>query len=267
MQITPGWAGYVARTGADSFSEVRGRWVQPRVICNRPGSAAAFWIGLGGAARESLSLEQVGTSADCSARANLSYSAWYQLWPGRVVELPISVRAGDMIEAALAVTGGTVSISLRDVSTGLTVTETREMFEPETDSAEWIVEAPAMCFVTCSLLPLATFDRITFTDTYATADAHTGTISDANWASSRIKMGVPRGRTFATPSPLFDGGSSFQVSRRTSRTATTSSVAGSCSCRGAWREQTSSLPARSARCDRASSQRGSSRTAARVGQA
>src|SRR6478736_2183585 len=138
VQVTPGWAGYLVRAAAGSFSEVRGRWVQPPVVCNRPGSAAAFWIGLGGATRQSHALEQVGTSADCSSRAELSYSAWYQLWPGPVVELPIAVSAGDVIESALAVSGATVSISLRNVSTGTAVNQDIWMWAPQTDSAEWI---------------------------------------------------------------------------------------------------------------------------------
>jgi hypothetical protein len=213
VQVTPGWAGYLVRAGADTFTEVRGRWVQPRVVCNRPGSAAAFWIGLGGATRRSRALEQVGTSADCSSRAELSHSAWYQLWPGPAIELPIAVSGGDVIESALAVSGQIVSISLRDVSTGAAVLQNVRMRDPETDSAEWIVEAPAMCFVACTLLPLATFDRIRFTETSATAAGHYGTISDARWASSRLKMGTARRPTLATPSPLTDGGSSFAVTR------------------------------------------------------
>jgi hypothetical protein len=187
--------------------------VQPLVVCNRPGSAAAFWIGLGGATRRSRALEQVGTSADCSSRAELSYSAWYQLWPGPAIELPIAVNAGDIIESALAVSGETVSISLRDVSTGAVVLQNVWMRKPETDSAEWIVEAPAMCFATCVLLPLATFDRIRFTEASATAAGHYGTISDAGWASLRLKMRAPRRPTLATPSPLAEGGSSFAVTR------------------------------------------------------
>jgi hypothetical protein len=74
----------------------------------------------------------------------------------------------------------------------------------------------------------------------------------------------PEPRIGCTPAHVYAQRKSQQ---RLTRSATTSSVAGSCSCRGAWGEQASSLPARSARCDRASAQRGSSRTAARGGQA
>jgi hypothetical protein len=215
IQVARGWAGYVVRPGADSFGGVHGRWVQPRVVCNRPGSAAAFWIGLGGAKRQSQSrsLEQVGTSADCSDRAESSYSASYQLWPARAVELPVGVRPGDLIDAAVSVNGAAVTIALRNLSTGAAVAKEIVMWEPETDSAEWIVEAPAMCFAKCTLLPLATFASVTFTETAATLGAHTGTISDPFWAPSRVAMGVRKGRTLAKPSPLLERGSSFTVLR------------------------------------------------------
>jgi len=174
---------------------------------------AAFWIGLGGATRHSRALEQVGTAADCSDRAELSYSAWYQLWPAPAVELPVAVQAGNIIDAAVAVSGTDVTISLRNVSTGAAVTKDIVMWGPETDSAEWIVEAPAMCFEKCTLLPLATFGRVTFTETSATLGAHTGAISDSRWVPFRLTMGVRNGRTLAAPSRLVAGGSSFAVMR------------------------------------------------------
>jgi hypothetical protein len=61
--VIRGWAGYVVEAGGRSFTSVSGGWTQPRIVCNRPGSAVAFWIGLGGAHADSRALEQVGTSA------------------------------------------------------------------------------------------------------------------------------------------------------------------------------------------------------------
>jgi len=212
-QVVQGWAGYVVRAGADSFTAAHGRWVQPRVVCNRPGSAAAFWIGLGGATRYSRALEQVGTSADCSDRDQLSFSAWYQLWPAPAVELPVAVRPGDLLDGAVSVDGAAVTIVLRNLSTGAAVTREIVMWAPETDSAEWIVEAPAMCFARCTLLPLATFPSVTFTETTATLGIHTGMIADSRWIQSRFTMGISKGRTLATPSSLLEGGSSFKVVR------------------------------------------------------
>lgn len=212
-EVADGWAGYVVRADAVSFSQVHGRWTQPRVVCNRPGSAVAFWVGLGGATRESRALEQVGTSADCSSRAQVSYSAWYQLWPAPAVELPVSVRPGDVVDAAVTVDGRKVTVALRNVSTGKGTAQTFLMWEPETDSAEWIAEAPAMCFATCTLLPLATFGRVTFMNASTTVDAQKGTIDDARWSASRFTMVSGTSNAVATPSPLRRGGSSFAVLR------------------------------------------------------
>jgi Peptidase A4 family len=211
--VTRGWAGYLVRTGAGPFAAVEGTWVQPRVVCNRPGSSVAFWVGLGGASRSSDALEQIGTAADCSGSALLSLSAWYQLFPAPPVELPLAVRPGDTISARVAVSAGTVTLALRNLSTGAGFSSELWMRSPETDSAEWIVEAPSMCFSTCAQLPLAAFDRVAFTETSTTVGAHTGTIRDSAWASERLRMATRARKMLAVPSSLFGNGSSFAVFR------------------------------------------------------
>jgi len=211
--VTRGWAGYLVRTGSDSFAEVQGSWVQPRVVRNEPGSSAAFWVGLGGAKRKSAALEQIGTSADCSERALPSHSAWYQLFPAPAVELPLAIQPGDTISGRVAVSATTVTLALRNVSTGAAFSTELWMRSPETDSAEWIVEAPSTCFRTCAQLPLATFDRVAFTHTSTTLGTHTGTIRDAAWASEPLKMAIRDGKTTAIPSSLSGNGSSFAVIR------------------------------------------------------
>jgi hypothetical protein len=213
VSVTPGWAGYLVRTGTDSFAEVEGSWRQPHVVCNRPGSSVAFWVGLGGANRNSDALEQIGTSADCSEGALLAHSAWYQLFPAPPVELPLVVRPGDTISARVAVSASTVTLALRNVSTGAGFSTDLWMRSPETDSAEWIVEAPSMCFRTCAQLPLADFERVAFTQTSTTVGAHTGTIGDSAWASKRLKMAIRDGKTSAVPTSLSGNGSSFAVIR------------------------------------------------------
>ena len=209
--VTRSWAGYVVRTQGGSFAEVKGSWVQPQIVCNRPGSSAAFWIGLGGANADSEALEQVGTSADCSGAALVSHSAWYQLFPAPPVELPLTIRPGDTIAAEVAVSGRTVTLALRNLSTRSSFSTERWMRSPETDSAEWIVEAPSACFVTCTQLPLADFDRVSFTNASATAGAETGTIGSAAWSKRRLQMGTGRGSLLAAPMTLSADGSRFDV--------------------------------------------------------
>ena len=211
--VTNGWAGYVVRTDAGSFAEVAGSWVQPRVVCNRPGSSVAFWLGLGGATSDSQALEQIGTSADCSQRALVSYSAWYQLYPAPPVELPLTIQPGDRIAAKVAVRASAVTVELRDFTTGASFSTELQMRSPETDSAEWIVEAPSACFMTCTQLPLAGFGRAVFADTSTTAGAHTGTIKDPAWTRLRLKMRPRGGRSAAVATSLSANGSSFGVHR------------------------------------------------------
>jgi len=211
--VTHGWAGYVVRTHGGSFEEVKGSWVQPKVICNRPGSSVGFWVGLGGADADSEALEQVGTSADCSGSAFVSHSAWYQLFPAPPVELSMTIRPGDSIAAEVAVSGRTVTLALRNLSTGSSFSTERWMRSPETDSAEWIVEAPSACFVTCLQLPLADFDRVHFTNSFATAGAQTGTIENPAWSRRRLEMGMRRGSLIAAPMTLSADGSTFDVLR------------------------------------------------------
>jgi hypothetical protein len=211
--VTNGWAGYVVRTDARSFAEVAGNWVQPRVVCNRPGSSVALWVGLGGATSDSLALEQIGTSADCSERALVSYSAWYQLYPAPPVELPLTIQPGDRIAAKVAVRASAVTVELRDFTTGASFSTELQMRSPETDSAEWIVEAPSACFMTCTQLPLAAFGPVVFADTSTSAGAHTGTIKDPGWTRLRLKMRPRGGRSAAVATSLSANGSSFGVHR------------------------------------------------------
>jgi Peptidase A4 family len=211
--VTRGWAGYVVRAGDRSFNSATASWTQPRVVCNRPGSSAAFWIGLGGARAGSKSLEQIGTSADCSERAVVSYSAWYQLFPAPPVELTVSVAPGDRLTASVSVTAGIVGLSLRNNTSGEAFSTEIWMRAPETDSAEWIVEAPSACFATCAPLPLADFGTARFTSAATSVDAHAGAIGDGAWSRLRLEMAPQRGRKAAAATRLSADGSSFTVRR------------------------------------------------------
>jgi Peptidase A4 family len=209
--VTSRWAGYVARTSNGSFEAVRGTWVQPRITCNRPGSSAAIWIGLGGATGESRALEQVGTSADCSERGESFYSAWYQLFPASPVELPVTIRPGDTVAANAAVAGNVVALALRNVSSGASFSTELWMRSPETDSAEWILEAPSACFTICVQLPLADLGRVAFTGASTTVATHTGTIGDRAWSARKLDIASSRRGRVAVSTPLSGYGSSFAV--------------------------------------------------------
>jgi len=209
--VTESWAGYVVRSSA-SFTGVTGTWTQPRVLCNRPGSSVSIWIGIGGADNASTSLEQIGTAADCDGRGRLSISAWYELFPLPPVDVPVTVREGDLVSASVRVTGTSVSLVLTNLTTGASFSSRQFMTSPETDSAEWIVEAPAACFLTCTTMALADFRRVQFVDAWTRGESHAGAVGDSAWNRWRLAIGSGKWMR-ARPSRLADGGTSFAVTR------------------------------------------------------
>jgi Peptidase A4 family len=231
-QVSSNWAGYEA-SGAQ-FSKVSGTWVQPKASCNGESDTAAFWVGLGGASAGSQELEQAGTEVDCSG-GSPTYSTWYELVPAGAVTTNLQVKPGDTVSAAVAVDGNQVSIAMTDRTTGQSFDKTLAMDNPDTSSAEWIAEAPSACTGgasgDCQTLPLADFGKVTFTDASATANGHTGPISDPQWTATAVQLvpgasggfgggefgagvgGAGEGSTAgATPSGLSSGGSAFSVS-------------------------------------------------------
>jgi hypothetical protein len=204
------WAGYVVHASGRAFTEVRGSWTQPRIVCNRPGSSAAFWVGIGGAEEDSRALEQVGTSADCSDLALPSHSAWYQLVPAAPVDIPIAVSPGDLMSARLSLRRRVVEVELRNRSSGASFATTVIASSLETASAEWIAEAPASCFTRdCTQLPLADFARVVFTRARASAGPLRGSIGAHRWTTSVVEMTPPGRAVRVVPTPLTRRGSSF----------------------------------------------------------
>jgi Peptidase A4 family len=182
------WAGYVA--SGKTFSSVSGSWTVPRVTASADSNQAysAQWVGLGGAGNSS-SLEQIGTSAD-DVNGQTDYYAWYELVPAAQVRLGLSIHSGDKISATVSVSGSTVHLALADATTGQSVNKTLSMNNPDTSSAEWIVEAPAAESGDGSLqvLPLADFSTVTFSSATATADGHTGGVSDPDWSATKVQL-------------------------------------------------------------------------------
>jgi hypothetical protein len=160
---------------------------------------------------DSRGLEQVGTSADCSGRADLSYSAWYELIPAPPVDIDVEIHAQDTIEAEVQVIDARGTITLRNITTGASFSIDVAVRFPDRTSAEWIAEAPSVCFPTsCRPLPLAGFRRASFTAASATVEGHVGAIADASWTTERLKMNSLQGRV-VFPTPLRNGGSAFSL--------------------------------------------------------
>jgi hypothetical protein len=173
------------------FSSVSGSWTVPtaRESSSSPASYSAVWVGLGGSGGGSQALEQVGVSANY-VNGHAEYYAWYELVPSPEVKLNIAVHPGDKVSAVVTVSGTTVTISLTDETTHQSVVKTLHVSNPNTSSAEWIVEAPARQDLAgnAEILPLANFGTVTFTNATATAGGHTGGITDSQWSATQVQL-------------------------------------------------------------------------------
>jgi Peptidase A4 family len=220
------WAGYILKSSATaktSFSNVSGSWTQPAADCETSfPSHSAFWIGLGGYSGEHL--EQTGTSADCSASGQASYYVWYELVPAAQVPVKMTVQPGDRLNAHVAVSGDTVTLSISDLTRRTTFSKQLKMSSPTVSSAEWIAEAPSRCLSSssqdCHILSLADFGSVTFTDASASAGGRTGSINSGLGQVSALTLEATPGfgRLYATaaqanasPGTLSGNGSSFTV--------------------------------------------------------
>ena len=228
--VSQNWAGYVA--GGTQFSSVSGSWVQPAAKC----ALGPDLLGvLGGPRRlravvlgdqtdtQSSTLEQTGTQADCTADGAADYYAWYELVPAAPVKFDLAIHPGDHIGAKVSVSGANVTMSLSNQTTGQSASKTAQLDSADTSSAEWIAEAPSACdgSGSCQTLPLTDFGTVQFTGASATANGHTGSISDSNWSAQPVELGgsgvsdVSYGSDVssagASPSSLSSDGSSFSV--------------------------------------------------------
>jgi hypothetical protein len=226
QQEDSNWAGYVvggSATTTTSFSSVSGSWTQPAADCGAGSpSNSAFWVGLGG--YTGTHLEQTGTSADCSATGQATYSVWYELVPAAEAPVSMTVRPGDRLSAHVAVSGDTVDVSISDLTRHATFSKRLQMSDPTVSSAEWIAEAPSRCTSSssqdCHVLPLADFGSVKFTSASASAAGRTGSITSGLGAVSALtlqsnpglgRMFTAAAKADASAGALSGSGSSFTV--------------------------------------------------------
>ena len=207
--VSSNWAGYVA-TGIGStsttasssmaYTDVTGQWTQPSAICT-PGSSssAALWVGLGGYSTSAQELEQAGTSADCDRNGKATYYAWYELVPADSVNVKLKINPGDVIAATVCTTDGSstcvangtdILVQVKDRTRHTSFTKHLQMSAHDLTSAEWIIEAPALCGSSgsCSEIPLTNFGTVNFSRTYARGNNIPGTITNSNWMSTAIQL-------------------------------------------------------------------------------
>jgi hypothetical protein len=207
IDVSSNWSGY-AITGVGStatnavtnmsFTNVTGTWVQPTATCT-PGTStsAAIWVGLGGYTVGSNSLEQTGTSADCSSGGKATYSAWYELVPSPSVNIKLKIFAGDTITASVVISQTDVLVQVKNRTRHTVFTKRLAMEEPDSTSAEWIAEAPSECTYSglCRTVPLTNFGAVTFSRIAALGNGAGGTLNGPQWESTPIQL-VPHSRRF-----------------------------------------------------------------------
>ena len=243
--VSSNWSGYVAGApdgASTTFSDVTGTWTQPKATCGSGRiDAAAFWVGLGGNSSDSQSLEQLGTSVSCDGSSSTpTYQAWWEIVPAASVLIPMKIRPGDVVNAAVLVKGQTVTMSLKNLTRHTRFSKTITPTQPlDVSSAEWIAEAPSDCSSSgrCRAVPLTRFGTVTFTKAAAIGNAHPGTISDPQSISNPVWLPTPielisdgaTSRFFGNGDPLGSGigavpgdlsadGRSFSVSWRANLT-------------------------------------------------
>jgi hypothetical protein len=174
VALSENWSGYAVSSNKAKFSYVHSEFVQPKIKC--PGVANQWtsnWVGLDGFSDQTV--EQDGTFAFCSgAKHNKPvYVAWYEMFPAGSVAV-FTVKPGDIIEASVRYVSTTkmFDLTISDVTSGKTSGTSAGCSACMRDSAEWIIERPALCnssFTKCFLTALANFGTATMTDDTAKA--------------------------------------------------------------------------------------------------
>jgi len=193
------WSGYSAING--HYTSVSANWTQPTASCTSQTTYSSFWVGLDGDG--SSTVEQTGTSADCSG-GSPRYYAWYEMYPKFPVNLSIPIRAGDSMTGSVTTDGrGRFTLTIHNNTTGGNFVTTQNLKRARLASAEAIAEAPSG---SGGVLPLTNFGTANFSAVTVNGAA-IGTFNP-----DRIDM-VSGGVTKAQTSAL-SGGTSFSVTWR-----------------------------------------------------
>jgi hypothetical protein len=172
--VSENWSGY-AVTGSKQYTYVHSTFVEPTISCSGvPDQWTSNWVGLDG--YKDQTVEQDGTFAWCGGASYTTpkYEAWYEMYPANSVNV-FAVHPGDIIDVSVTYSDSTgdFALTVSDLSTGKTATDTATCSTCERTSAEWIIERPAMCNsagTQCFLTEMADFGTSTMTGDEAQVD-------------------------------------------------------------------------------------------------
>ncbi len=140
ISYSTNWSGYAVIGG--TFSTATASWTQNAITCTSGDGQTDMspWVGLDGFSNNTV--EQTGSSGDCSG-ATRSYYAWYEMFPRGVRVISKPVKPGDQFTATVTHTGGTnYRLVLKDLIQGWTNSVTRSL-NAKNASAEAVMEKAA----------------------------------------------------------------------------------------------------------------------------
>lgn len=208
------WSGYVAATNLAtpqnrSVNSVSGSWVVPKLQPTTAKTNCSIWVGIDGYV--SNSVEQIGTEHDWINGQQRNY-AWFEMFPKAAYKiLNFPCRPGHLISAEVVFKGnGTFQLVIFNTTKQVyffVPTSYTTFTGAKRSSAEWIVEAPSKA----TILPLANFGTVQFTNCSAKINGVSGSINDSHWVNDSITMETSDDIVKAQPSSLSSNGSSFSV--------------------------------------------------------
>ncbi|HZT66438.1 MAG TPA: G1 family glutamic endopeptidase [Acidimicrobiales bacterium] len=179
------WSGYNQgnlETGkSGGFHSITGDWIVPTASPHKPMESeySATWVGIGGGCLDTAcsqtdnTLIQAGTEQDVNydpiAGTSESYSAWYELIPNTSITVNLTVKPGDHIHVDIhenQINSENWSITIQDVSSGQSWSDTNISYQSTYATAEWIEETPVVVAVsvppTVGFVPLPNLGTVTF---------------------------------------------------------------------------------------------------------
>lgn len=140
IEYSGNWSGYAVTGG--TYTSVSATWVQNAGTCSSSDTDTDMspWVGIDG--YNSSTVEQTGTSVDCSGSSK-TYYAWYEMYPANFVTINKTVKAGDTFYGAVTRSGTSYTLTLKDETQGWTNTVTKTASGDANSSAEAIMEMAA----------------------------------------------------------------------------------------------------------------------------
>jgi hypothetical protein len=196
--VTGYWSGYAVNTSAP-YTSASGTFQVPSAKYDGLTNSTEYvsqWVGIGGYGDSTLI--QLGAMEIAPTSGSTSYLVWYELYPAGAIQVPNSVKPGDIITASLQCTAAcspsstqTWLLGLTDHTAGWTWTQSFQ-YQSSMASAEWITEAPGN-----STLPLANYGQATFDPVEAN-----GLNPNLSLSANGIIMQDPYGETSNPSDPV-----------------------------------------------------------------